>query len=87
MDEWWTEIDTDILGSLGGNGAMASAELGLQLGISEGATTSLLSTLAQEREGLVFAWLKFPWEEARDTSAGSVLAGDGETVKWKNDRL
>ena len=51
MDEWWTEIDTDILGSLGGNGAVVQAELGLQLGISEGATTSLLSTLAQEREG------------------------------------
>ena len=43
---------------------------------------------AGARKGrLVFAWLNFPWEEARDTSAGSALAGDGETVKWKNDRL
>ena len=51
MDEWWAEIGTDILGSLGGNGAMTQPEFGLQLGISEAATTSILSTLAQEREG------------------------------------
>jgi len=31
-----------------GDGAMAPAELGLRLGISGGATTSLLSMLAQE---------------------------------------
>ena len=52
MDEWWTEIDTDILGGRAGNGAMAPAELGLQLGISETATTSLLSMLAQEGKDL-----------------------------------
>jgi hypothetical protein len=27
MDEWWAEIGTDILGSLGGNGAMTPARV------------------------------------------------------------
>ncbi len=51
MDEWWTEIGNDILGGLAGNGAMAPAELGLRLGLSEGATTSLPFPAGARREG------------------------------------
>lgn len=48
MDDWWTEIDNDILACLAGEGALAPAEIGFRLGISEGATTSLLSMLVRE---------------------------------------
>jgi hypothetical protein len=48
------------------SGAMAPAELGLRLGLSEGAMTSLPSMLAQE--GFVFAWLKHRWDGARPKS-------------------
>lgn len=47
MEDWWSEIDDDVLRALAGNGAMAPAELARRLGISEGATASLLSMLAQ----------------------------------------
>jgi hypothetical protein len=45
---WWTEIDDDILGCLAVGGALAPAEIGLRLGISEKATASLLSMLVGE---------------------------------------
>ena len=48
MDDWWTEIDDDIVACLKENGATAPAELGRRLGLSEGAATSLLSLLAGE---------------------------------------
>jgi hypothetical protein len=48
MENWWTEIDNDLLGVLAGNGAMAPDELARRLGISERATASLLSMLAQD---------------------------------------
>ncbi|HXH83989.1 MAG TPA: hypothetical protein VNN07_13825 [Candidatus Tectomicrobia bacterium] len=48
MDDWWTEIDRDVLAALAGNGAMAPADAGRGLGLSERAMTSVLSMLAQE---------------------------------------
>jgi hypothetical protein len=48
MDGWWTEIDDQVRICLEREGAMAPAELGRQLGLSEGAVTSVLSLLAQE---------------------------------------
>jgi hypothetical protein len=48
MDGWWTEIDDQVRTCLEREGAMAPAELGRQLGLSEGAVTSVLSLLAQE---------------------------------------
>jgi hypothetical protein len=48
MDGWWTEIDNQVRTCLEREGAMAPAELGRQLGLSEGAVTSVLSLLAQE---------------------------------------
>jgi hypothetical protein len=68
-----------------GNGAMAPAELGLRLGISGGATTSLRSMLAQE--GTVRICLaELPLGRCA-AQPGSALARDGGTAKWKNDRL
>lgn len=45
MDDWWREIDGELLAALKG-GPMTPAELGLRLGMSERAIVSLLSTLA-----------------------------------------
>ncbi len=48
MDEWWNEIDDQVQGCLERHGAMAPAEIARQLGLSEGAVSSVLSMLAQE---------------------------------------
>ncbi len=48
MGGWWTEIDDDVLGVLTAHSAMTPAELGLKLGMSEAATISVVSMLAQE---------------------------------------
>lgn len=46
MNEWWGDLDEDILGCLAANGAMTPAEIGRKLGISERAASSFLSLLA-----------------------------------------
>jgi DNA-directed RNA polymerase specialized sigma24 family protein len=48
MDDWWAEIDDQLRSCLERHGEMAPAEIARQLGLSEGAVTSLLSLLAQE---------------------------------------
>jgi DNA-binding Lrp family transcriptional regulator len=48
MDNWWTEIDGDILRRLEVNGAMAPHEIARDLGISEGEATAFLCMLARE---------------------------------------
>lgn len=48
MDDWWSEIDEAVRLCLERNGAMAPAEIAQQLGLSEGAVSSVLSLLAQE---------------------------------------
>jgi hypothetical protein len=47
MEEWWTQMDDDVLGSLALHGAMSPGDLGRRLGLSEGATASLLTMLVQ----------------------------------------
>ena len=48
MDEWWKEIDDQVQACLQRHGALAPAEIAHQLGLSEGAVTSVLTLLAQE---------------------------------------
>jgi hypothetical protein len=48
MDDWWAEIEDDIVACLKDNGATAPAEVGRRLGLSERAAASLLSMLAGE---------------------------------------
>ena len=48
VNEWWSDLDDDLLATLGAGGAMTPAELGLRLGISESAIASLLAMLATE---------------------------------------
>ena len=48
MDGWWTEIDGQVRDCLERHGALAPADIARLLGLSEGATTSVLSLLAQE---------------------------------------
>jgi DNA-binding transcriptional regulator LsrR (DeoR family) len=46
--EWWTDLDAEILAHLEPNRAMQPAELGAKLGMSEAAVNSLLALLACE---------------------------------------
>lgn len=46
MDDWWAELDGEVLGWLAALSPIAPAEIGLRLGISERAATSLLAMLA-----------------------------------------
>jgi hypothetical protein len=48
MDDWWSEIDCDVLRTLEGGGAVAPADVGQRLGLSEDAATSLLCALASQ---------------------------------------
>jgi len=48
MDDWWGDLEREILESLEGHGPVAPAQIGRRLGISEDAAASLLSLLAQE---------------------------------------
>jgi predicted ArsR family transcriptional regulator len=48
MDGWWSEIDDQVQTCLKRHGTMTPAELAGELGLSEGATISVLSLLAQE---------------------------------------
>jgi len=48
MNDWWADIDDDILTCLGREGALAPAEIGKRLGLSEGAVSSALSMLVGE---------------------------------------
>ncbi len=49
--DWWSEIDDEILRTLGHNGgAMEPAELGVALGMSEAAVCSCLAMLAAQHK-------------------------------------
>jgi hypothetical protein len=48
MENWWTEVDGDILQRLEINGVMAPHEIARDLGISEGEATAFLCMLARE---------------------------------------
>jgi rare lipoprotein A (peptidoglycan hydrolase) len=46
MDDWWADLDGEILRGLKEWGPSTPAEVGRRLGVSEGAATSLLCVLA-----------------------------------------
>ena len=48
MDDWWSEIDTEVLALLEDGRPASPAELGRRLGLSEAAAASLLWCLASE---------------------------------------
>ena len=48
MDDWWAEIDEEVLTCLKRDGETSPAAVGQQLGVSEVAAASLLSMLAAE---------------------------------------
>ena len=47
MNDWWMDIDRDILECLGTEHALTPGEIGRQPGLSEGAVSSVLSMLVQ----------------------------------------
>jgi plastocyanin len=48
LQDWWTAIDSEILGCLAARGALTLAEIGSTLGISEGEATAFPRMLARE---------------------------------------
>ncbi|OLC30421.1 MAG: hypothetical protein AUH81_20225 [Candidatus Rokubacteria bacterium 13_1_40CM_4_69_5] len=46
MDDWWSELDDDVLRTLAERSAATPAEVGERLGISEASAASLLAMLA-----------------------------------------
>ena len=48
MDGWWNEIDEQIDKALVRAGGMTPGDLGREIGLSEGATVSVLARLAAE---------------------------------------
>jgi hypothetical protein len=48
MDDWWTEIESDVLRCFDGRGVLATEEIAGQLGVSEATATSWLMLMAQE---------------------------------------
>jgi DNA-binding Lrp family transcriptional regulator len=48
MDDWWAEIDDEVLECLRGAGPMSPAAIGRQIGVSETAVTSIVSMLARQ---------------------------------------
>jgi DNA-binding Lrp family transcriptional regulator len=48
MDGWWNEIEGEILSRLERDGESTPSELGRHLGLSTGATMSLLAILASD---------------------------------------
>jgi DNA-binding Lrp family transcriptional regulator len=48
MDNWWTDIENDILRCFDGGAAIPPAEIAAQLRVSEATATSWLTIMAQE---------------------------------------
>ena len=48
MDNWWSDIDNEILATLTAGGPMEPAEVARRLGVPESSATSLISALASE---------------------------------------
>jgi predicted ArsR family transcriptional regulator len=48
MEDWWSEIDDEVQACLKRHGTMTPGEIAQQLGLSEGAVSSVVSLLAQE---------------------------------------
>lgn len=48
MDDWWSEIDHEILTALEAEGPMEPAEVARRLGVLESSATSLIMSLVTE---------------------------------------
>jgi hypothetical protein len=48
MDEWWKDVEDDVLRCFDGRGAIPPAEIAARLGVSEASATSLLAIMARE---------------------------------------
>ncbi len=48
MENWWSEVENDLLQCLRGNGAMPPDEIARHVGLSEASTVSLLAMMARE---------------------------------------
>jgi predicted transcriptional regulator len=48
MDDWWSDIDNEILTTLAAEGPMEPAEVARRLGVPESSATSLITTLVTE---------------------------------------
>ncbi len=48
MDDWWSDIDNEILRTLAAGGAMAPADIARRLGVSEASVTSLIWALVSQ---------------------------------------
>lgn len=48
MDDWWHDLDRDILAALAERRAMTPAEIAQRLGLPESAVVSLLAGLVSE---------------------------------------
>jgi hypothetical protein len=47
LDDWWTDLNDDVLSSLS-SGPLSAEELGHRLGVSEGSAVSLVMMLARD---------------------------------------
>jgi hypothetical protein len=47
-DDWWTDVEDDVLRCFDGHRAIAPAEIAARLGVSEDAASSLLAILVRE---------------------------------------
>ena len=68
MDGWWDEIDEQIEKALVRMGATTPGDLAREIGLSEGATVSLLSRLAAEGR-IHIARVELPHAHARISAA------------------
>jgi predicted ArsR family transcriptional regulator len=50
MDDWWAELEREILACLKSHRAIPCADVARALGVSEDAATSLLTMLANEHK-------------------------------------
>ena len=48
MDDWWSDIDDEILTALAADGPMEPAEVARRLGVAESSATSLIASLVTE---------------------------------------
>jgi len=48
MEDWWSDIDNEILRTLAAGGAMAPADIARRLGVSEASATSLIWALVSQ---------------------------------------
>jgi DNA-binding Lrp family transcriptional regulator len=48
MDDWWSDIDNEILATLEAGGRMEPAEVARQLGVPESSAASLIWGLASQ---------------------------------------